>query len=366
MVGFLDTLTNAFTGDAYTQAANQQRQYLGGQQAQTGEQIQGMLGQGLGTLTSGQTGALGSITGGVGAGTNYINAGTLAAIQALYGGQGQAGGALTSGQANALSALGSGVGQAAGAYNPLLRASNQFGEAGSTASNMSADALGLNGAEGMARARATFQADPGYQFALGQGLDAVNRNANAAGMSASGNQLRAAQTYGQGLADQQYQQWLQSVGARGQFYSGLQAQGLGQAGTGQANAYLTGGTGAGNIYTGTGTQLANLFSGTGTGVSNLYSGQGTSLANLAQQGGLASANVQTGTAQQQADLMARLTALQTGYNQNLAGMYGQTYGAEAAAQTQGSNNLWNLVGNLANAGARAYAGRDQGGSSARV
>ena len=50
---------------------------------------------------------------------------------------------------------------------------------------MSANALGLNGPAGNAAATAAFQAGPGYQFALEQGLEGINRTANAAGMGAS-------------------------------------------------------------------------------------------------------------------------------------------------------------------------------------
>ena len=86
---------------------------------------------------------------------------------------------------------------------------------------MSANALGLNGPGGNAAATAAFQAGPGYQFALEQGLEGVTRAANAAGMGASGNMLREAQTYGQGLANQEYNNWLENVTGRESLYAPL-------------------------------------------------------------------------------------------------------------------------------------------------
>ena len=86
---------------------------------------------------------------------------------------------------------------------------------------MSANALGLNGPAGNAAATAAFQAGPGYQFALEQGLEGVTRAANAAGMGASGNMLREAQTYGQGLANQEYNNWLENVTGRESLYAPL-------------------------------------------------------------------------------------------------------------------------------------------------
>lgn len=46
--------------------------------------------------------------------------------------------------------------------------------------------------------------DPGYQFRLEQGTDAINRSLGARGKVFSGEALKAAQDYGQGLADSTY------------------------------------------------------------------------------------------------------------------------------------------------------------------
>lgn len=59
-----------------------------------------------------------------------------------------------------------------------------------------------------------FTADPGYQFRLQQGQQALDRSQAAKGGLFSGQALKASQQYGQGLADQTYQdaysRWLQT------------------------------------------------------------------------------------------------------------------------------------------------------------
>ena len=49
-----------------------------------------------------------------------------------------------------------------------------------------------------------FQVDPGYQFALDQGLQAVQRSAASKGLLNSGGAVKAVNDYAQGQADQQY------------------------------------------------------------------------------------------------------------------------------------------------------------------
>ena len=47
-------------------------------------------------------------------------------------------------------------------------------------------------------------ASPGYQFAFGQGLEALNRTEAAKGMLGSGNRLQDLMTYGQGMGQSEY------------------------------------------------------------------------------------------------------------------------------------------------------------------
>jgi hypothetical protein len=78
---------------------------------------------------------------------------------------------------------------------------NTQGQAGLTASS---DLLGLNGPDAATAARGRFQTSPGYQFAFDQGLRAVDAGAAASGMLRSGATLKAEQTFGTGLADQEF------------------------------------------------------------------------------------------------------------------------------------------------------------------
>lgn len=58
----------------------------------------------------------------------------------------------------------------------------------------------------------SFQASPGFQFALQTGLDGVQRKLAAGGMSDSGNALAELTKYGTGLASQEYGNTLDRLG----------------------------------------------------------------------------------------------------------------------------------------------------------
>jgi hypothetical protein len=118
---------------------------------------------------------------------------------------------------------------ALGAYQPLSDLAGQYG-AGTT---MYLNALGLNGQAGSDTARAAFQTSPGYQFNLGQGLEAINRRRAAGGMLNSGNADVDAQRFGAGLASSEWNPWLSNL-------SGLNSNALaatGAAAAGQAGIY---------------------------------------------------------------------------------------------------------------------------------
>lgn len=82
---------------------------------------------------------------------------------------------------------------------------------GASGASAYGDATGANGSAGYANAVKNFQANPGYQFALDQGLQAIDRGAASRGMLTSGNTLNAEQQYGTGLANQAYQQYVQNL-----------------------------------------------------------------------------------------------------------------------------------------------------------
>ena len=66
------------------------------------------------------------------------------------------------------------------------------------------DLLGLNGPDAATTAMGNFQTSPGYQFSMDQGLRAVDAGAAAKGLLRSGATLKAEQTFGTGLADQEF------------------------------------------------------------------------------------------------------------------------------------------------------------------
>lgn len=138
--------------------------------------------------------------------------------------------------------------------------------AGTGATKTLADSLGLNGAEGNARAVSAFQTSPGYQFQFDQGLQALNRSAAARGLLTSGNNTIDLVKLGQGLANQDYGNWQSKVG-------GLSQLGLSAAGgeTGRQNT------------------LANLDYGYGTGQAGIWSNLGNSVSNSITRGNEADA-----------------------------------------------------------------------------
>lgn len=115
-------------------------------------------------------------------------------------------------QTQGLSALDKAYGASTGylndAGNLYAGLSDKYGKA----TTLGLDALGVNGADGNARATAAFQAGPGYQFTLDSGLDALNRRRASGGMLDSGNADIDAIKFGTGLADQTYGSWLDRLG----------------------------------------------------------------------------------------------------------------------------------------------------------
>jgi hypothetical protein len=120
------------------------------------------------------------------------------ALYAQYGQQGTD--FLNSGMAGSKDALAT----AKAEYAPLSQMYNK-------GASLYGDALGVNGAAGTANAQGAFTSSPGYQWQLGQGMDAINRRRAAGGMLNSGNADLDALTYGQGLAKQDYGSWLSNL-----------------------------------------------------------------------------------------------------------------------------------------------------------
>lgn len=153
-------------------------------------------------------------------------------------------------------------------YAPLAK------EAGA-AGNMYADALGLNGAEGNDAATAAYQASPGYQFALDQGLQALDRTAASRGALGGGGLTADTLKYATGLANQDYGSWLDRLANPGILLTGLQGK---TAGLGSLADLATGTAGqkvgiAGDVVNGTmgaNNQIATGQQENNAGLSNLF------------------------------------------------------------------------------------------------
>ncbi len=193
----------------------------------------------------------------------FAVAGAAASVGAgVIGGMMQSN-AIKSGQSQANAAIQQGIQTATNQLSP-------FATTGTTASTQEADLLGLNGQPAADAAMSTYQQSPGYTWQLGQGLRAVDAGAAATGMLRSGAALKAEQTFGQGLANSNFQQYYQNL-------QGLSGQGL-TAASGIANA-ATGG--AANIaQTDTSAAAAqssiygNMASSIGTAANGLMNNQG--------------------------------------------------------------------------------------------
>lgn len=113
-----------------------------------------------------------------------------------------------------------------------------YAQAGQAALGAYEGGLGLGGATAEEAARRSFRESPGYQFALGQGMQAQQRAAAAGGTTGTPAEQKAMMRYGQGLAGQEYGQYQQRLGGlagMGEQVAGQQAQlglGYGQLGAG--------------------------------------------------------------------------------------------------------------------------------------
>lgn len=91
---------------------------------------------------------------------------------------------------------------------------------GTAASAEQANLMGLNGLGARGEAQGRFQADPGYQFQMDQGLGQLDSRAASRGMLNSGAAAKDSLRFSQGLADQSYGNYYNRLG-------GLSQMGLG-------------------------------------------------------------------------------------------------------------------------------------------
>ena len=137
---------------------------------------------------------------------------------------------------------------------------------GAAADAQEANLTGINGQGAATAAMDNFQSSPGYQYNVQQGLKAVDAGAASKGMLQSGATLKAEQTLGSNLANQNFQSYVGNLNSLANY--GITAAG-GQASTDTsaagAQAKITGTEGSGAI--------SSLSTGLGnTGVQNTLSG----------------------------------------------------------------------------------------------
>lgn len=308
----------------------------------------GMLSNQIGALDTGYGNAAGAISSGYGNAQDVINQlyggaqGTLggglgASLGSLYGGLGAGQGQVMQGANMALGNIAQGLGGTLGALNQGYGAAqgvmagqmgqfNPYITAGQSAQGTLANALGLGGAAGNASALSQFQTGPGYQWQVQQGLDAVNRNAAAQGLTGSGNALTALQNTGNQLANQSWNQWLGNL-------SGVGATGLNALGQQTA----AGGTLAG-LLAGQGQAMGGAMTGAAQNMAGINQGTGQLLGGQTIQAGQMGAGLQTGAAQ-------NIAASQQAQGNNLSNLL-----------TGGASQLGNIAMGLGNQASGVYGG----------
>lgn len=111
---------------------------------------------------------------------------------------------IQAGQTAATGAIDSGLGDLRRYYGVADNYFAPLSEAAGRRTSAYDDASGVNGPEGMARARAMFTASPGYQEGFDSGLAALDRRAAARGMVGSGNTSADTLKFASDYANQKY------------------------------------------------------------------------------------------------------------------------------------------------------------------
>ncbi len=142
-------------------------------------------------------------------------------------------------------------------YNDTSQKFQPYLNAGGTGLQAYMSELGLGNAP---KGYGGFEATPGYQFQLDQGLSATNALAGARGGLNSGRTMQALQDYGSGLASQEYGNYMNRLAGltdMGQASAGnmaaagnAYASGAGNALAGKGNAQAAGAIGGANAWSG--------------------------------------------------------------------------------------------------------------------
>lgn len=106
----------------------------------------------------------------------------------------------------------------------------------------------------------SFSTSPDYSFSLGQGQDAINRSAAAKGGLLSGAAVKAGETYASGLADQNfnsYVQNLQGIAGAGQAATGTTTAAGTNMANNNSNALVSAGNARASAYGSVGSTIGN-------------------------------------------------------------------------------------------------------------
>jgi hypothetical protein len=203
-----------------------------------------------------------------------INRAREQSAAAIKEGQTQGVGALQAGQTGALGGLEKYYGAGVGFQEPYMGA-------GAGAVNQLASLYGPGGVYTKQPTYNELSLDPGYNFRIQQGQQAMLNAARGGGLAGSGAALKAAARYGAGEASQEYQnaysRFMANRAAVTQGLTGLAGLGANAANVSSGLAGTTGANTA-NVYRGTAGDLSNLYGTTGTNLANVYTGAGRDLA----------------------------------------------------------------------------------------
>ena len=138
---------------------------------------------------------------------------------------------------------------------------------GALATTDASNLLGLNGPDAASTAMGNFQTSPGYAWSFDQGMRAVDAGAAAKGLLHSGATLKAEQTFGTGLADQEFSNYynrLFSLANLGENAAAKTGANSVQTGQGIAGTDVSSGAQQSSIY-------GNAAKGLGGTVNTLFS-----------------------------------------------------------------------------------------------
>lgn len=182
---------------------------------------------------------------------------------------------------------------------------------------------------------AKIESTPGYGFQFNQGTKAVERQGAAAGMLGSGNTLTALTTFGQGLAQNYYGQYmsnLSNIVAEGSGATQQIASNQAAVGTNNANYLALGGSAYQAAYGAIGDAKANAL----TNKANLYASTAQFNASMQDQNINAALNRQT-------QLQNTALSSATGFQQNALNQakfnYGVAQNQQAGSQYFGSQGV---------------------------